>query len=293
MRALLAFFGFRPFRFWRLLPSLLLFLLAGHAIYYASTTPTHDGPWKPYYAEIPGAEETDSVFHLRNFRRARYDGSGEVTSISWEERSVDLDDLKSVWLGISVFSEPALAHTFLSFDFGDGDPVVVSVEARQRPDQNYDPVMGAYDYLHLVYVLADEQDIIGVRTHDRAENVYFHPLTIEPETMRKLFRDMMQRVAEIRNRPEFYNTLTSNCTNSLLKGAPYSNVRKYLDYRVVLPGFADRAAWAEDILDTRYNLESLQRAALVDPSSYSPNQPDMSAFLRSEYYRKLGQEEMR
>lgn len=292
MTAFLAFCGFKPFRFWRFLPNLLLLVAIGHVVYYASTTPTHEGPWKPYYAEIPEFHEEESVFHLRNFRRARYDGSGAVTSISWEERSVDLRDLQSVWLGISVFNEPALAHTFLSFDFGDGDPVVVSVEARQRPDQKYDPVKGVYDYLHLIYVLADERDIIGVRTHDRGEKVYFHPLTIEPETMRKLFRDMMQRVRDIRTRPEFYNTLTSNCTNSLLKGAPYSKVRKYLDYRVVLPGFADRAAWAEGILDTRYSLESLQRAALINPSGYSPDQPNMSAFLRSEYYRRLGQEAM-
>ena len=136
MTALPAFFGFRPLKFRRLLLSLLLLLVVGHVAYYATTTPTHDGPWKPYYAQIPEVEENNLVFHLRNFRRARYDGSGEVRSISWEERSVDLNDLQSVWLGISVFNEPALAHTFLSFDFGDGAPVVVSVEARQRPDQS-------------------------------------------------------------------------------------------------------------------------------------------------------------
>ena len=267
-------------------------LALGHVVYFASTTPTNDGPWKPYYERIAAVEQEGDVFRISNFRRVRYDSEGAPVSISWEVRTVNLDDLRSVWLGISVFSEPALAHTFLSFDFGDGDPLVVSVEARQRPDQSYDPLKGLYDAFHLTYVLADERDIIGVRTHPRGEKVYFYPLTIEKETERKVFRDMMGRVKDLAGQPEFYNTFTSNCTNSLLEGAPYSLFRKYLDYRVVLPGFAAKAAYGEDIIDTRYPLESLMRAALVDPSGYSPDQPDMSAFLRSDYERRLKAENM-
>jgi len=273
-----------------LLAGLGLFLLL-HLIYFAATSPTNEGPWKPYYERVASVEMIDGDYHITNFRRARYDAAGELESIKWQDRTIDPTKLKSVWLGISVFAEPLLAHTFLSFDFGDGDPLVVSIEARQRPDQSYSPVKGLYDAYHLIYVLADEQDIIGVRTHARAEMVYFHPLIIEPETEQTLLADMLARTANVGTAPEFYNTLTGNCTNSLIRDAPYSWLKRHFDPRVLLPGLVDRAAYAEDILDRRYSLEGLQRAALIDPEGFSPTQNDLSDHLRAAYRERLSLED--
>lgn len=291
MDKFLKYIGLKPRSVRRLAASFTSLVVFGHIIFYAFTSPVNEGPWKPYYERTALVEMLDGAYHIRNFRRARYDAEGVIQSIEWQDRIVDPSKLKSVWLGISVFAEPLLAHTFLSFDFGDGDPLVVSIEARQRPDQSYSPVRGLYDAYHLIYVLADERDIIGVRTHARAETVYFHPLTIEPETQQTLLADMMARTAKVAAEPEFYNTLTGNCTNSLIRDAPYSVIKRYFDPRVLLPGLVDRAAYAEDILDRRYSLESLKRAALIDPAEFSPSQSDLSAHLRSKYRERLSKEE--
>lgn len=255
-------------------------------VYFLFTTPTNDGPWKALYQNLASAEIAGDSVEITNFRRARYDATGQPETINWESRSVDLAALEEVWFGISVFAEPGLAHTFLSFDFGDGDPVVISVEARQRPDQSYGVVTGLLDGFQLIYVMADERDIIGVRTHLRHEEVFFQPLSIRRETGVALFRDMLARANGLVDQPEFYNTLTSNCTNSLIRDADFPAWRRYLDWRMMLPGYSDRIAYEFDILDQRYLLADLRAVARLDPATYVLEAPDMSAQIRKNYYER-------
>ena len=118
---------------------LFLIMLMALNIYYLLTTATNLGPWKRGYEKTATVEfdvfleSNVRTATIRNFRRARYEPSGATKTVDWSVRKVDLNKLESVWYGISVFSAPGLAHTFLSFDFGDNDPIVISVEARMRP----------------------------------------------------------------------------------------------------------------------------------------------------------------
>lgn len=257
------------------------------SVYFLFTTPTNDGPWKGLFERLASAQISGDQVEIANFRRARYDASGEPATINWENRSVDLSALKDVWFGISVFAEPGLAHTFLSFDFGDGDPVVISVEARQRPGQEYGALAGLFDRFHLTYVIADERDIIGLRTHLRREEVFFQPLSISRETAVTLFRDMLARTNALIDQPGFYNTLTTNCTNSLIRDADFPAWRRYLDWRLLLPGYSDRVAYEFGILDHSYTLADLRAIARLDPASFSMETDDMSAQIRRNYYARL------
>lgn len=257
------------------------------SVYFLFTTPTNDGPWKGLFERLASAQISGDQVEIANFRRARYDASGEPATINWENRSVDLSALKDVWFGISVFAEPGLAHTFLSFDFGDGDPVVISVEARQRPGQEYGALTGLFDRFHLTYVIADERDIIGLRTHLRREEVFFQPLSISRETAVTLFRDMLARTNALIDQPGFYNTLTTNCTNSLIRDADFPAWRRYLDWRLLLPGYSDRVAYEFGILDQSYTLADLRAIARLDPASFSMETADMSAQIRRNYYARL------
>lgn len=256
-------------------------------VYFLSTHPSNDGAWKEQYAALATFNISDDLAVISNFRRSRYDDTGEIVSIAWEDRAVDLSSLKDVWLGISVFGEPGLAHTFLSFDFGDGDPVVVSVEARQRPDQQYGPLLGLLDKYHLIFVMADEQDIIGLRTHLRKEEVYFQPLTISEPRARALFLYFASRANSLAEDPEFYNTFTSNCTNGLLEKTDLPGWRRYLDPNIVLPANSDRVAYAYNILDTSHTLEELRAAAHLNPSSFSLNENDFSARIRASFKERI------
>ena len=256
-------------------------------IYYLLTTPTNQGPWQTHYEKIASVELDDNFVTIHNFRRARYFDSGATKEINWSERKVNMDELQSVWYGISVFSSPGLAHTFLSFDFGDDDPVVISVEARMRPEQIYSPLKGALDNYHLIYVIADERDIIGVRTHKRHDEVYFMPINADKKRRQKMFIDMINRASSLDNQPEFYNTFTSNCTNSIMRETKIPAWQYYLDPRIIFPGFSDRIAYQYGVLDQNYSREVLRQAAHIQTDGFTDEDPDFYNKIRNSFYQKL------
>ena len=269
---------------------LLLFVISALVllnIYYLFTTATNQGPWQSHYQKLATVELNDNTATIHNFRRARYDESGATKAIDWSQRKVNLDQLKSVWYGISIFSSPGLAHTFLSFDFGDSDPVVISVEARMRPEQNYSPLEGALDNYHLIYVIADERDVIGVRTHKRPDEVYFMPINVDKERRQKMFLDMINRTNSLENNPEFYNTFTSNCTNSIMQETKIPAWQYYLDPRIILPGFSDRIAYQYGVLDQDYSREVVREASLIRATDFTDEDPNFYHKIRAGYYQRL------
>ena len=256
-------------------------------IYYLFTTATNNGPWQTHYQKLATVELNDNIATIENFRRARYDESGATKEINWSERKVNLDQLQGVWYGISVFASPGLAHTFLSFDFGDNDPVVISVEARMRPEQDYSPLEGALDNYHLIYVIADERDVIGVRAHKRPDEVYFMPINVDKERRQKMFIDMINRANSLKSTPEFYNTFTSNCTNSIMQETKIPAWQYYLDPRIILPGFSDRIAYQYGVLDQEYAREELRQASHIQTDDFTDEDPNFYHKIRESYYRKL------
>ena len=271
--------------YWKIL-FFVIFMLLTLNIYYLLNTPTNEGPWQAHNEEIATVtiNGNDAVIH--NFRRARYDENGNIKDINWSNRRVNLDKLESIWYGISIFASPGLAHTFLSFDFGDNDPVVISVEARMRPGQNYHPLNGVLDNYHLIYVISDERDIIGVRTHSRSEEVHFMPINVSKERSQKMFIDMINRANSLEKSPEFYNTLTSNCTNNIMKNTKVPAWQYFLDPRIILPGFSDRIAYQYGVLDQNYSQEVVRDASLIRATELT-NDDDFYNKIRAGYHKRL------
>lgn len=268
---------------WKILAVLLLPIIILNG-YFLFQTPTNDGPWLAHYERLATVDISGDEITIKNFRRARYDEQGNISSLNYSERQVNLNELGAIWYGISVFSDPGLAHTFLSFDFGDQDPVVISVEARQRPGQSYDPIDGALDNYHLIYVIADERDIIGVRTHKRQEQVRFIPIEVDQKRMQKMFLDMVAKANSLAVEPEFYNTFTSNCTNNIMKQTDVPAWQYYFDPRIVLPGFSDSIAYSFGVLDNRYTLEQIREAATIRPDGFSEDDDNFYSRIRENYY---------
>jgi len=175
----------------------------------------------------------------------------------------------------------------LSFDFGDNDPVVFSVEARMRPDQSYHPLTGALDNYHLIYVVADEQDVIGVRVNKRLEDVFFMPIIVPKERIEAMFLDMADNVNHLAISPDFYNTFTSNCTNSIMKDTKVPAWQYYLDPRIILPGYSDRIAYEYGVLQKGYTREAIRRAAYLEPDAVRAADPNFSFAIRANYYQQL------
>jgi hypothetical protein len=239
------------------------------------------------YEHLASAQIDGSAVTIRNLRRARYAPNAAPLSIDWHDRQVNLDDLKDVWFGLSVFASPGIAHTFLSFDFGDNDPICISVEARQRPGQKYHPFTGLLNEYHLINVVGDELDIIGVRTYSKRNDVHFQPLTLTDDRARHLFLDMMTRTNNLIDTPRHYNTLASNCTSSLLKETIVPWYQRYFDWRLVLAGYSDRVAHQYGVLDQSRSVSDLRRAARLAGGEVWPHEPDFSQKIRAHYWLQL------
>lgn len=71
----------------------------------------------------------------------------------------------------------------------------------------------------LMYVIADEQDVIQLQTNYRKNMVYMYPVKASKENIQALFRSMLVRTDKLNKEPEFYNTLWNNCATSILMHA--------------------------------------------------------------------------
>lgn len=133
-----------------------------------SATPSNDRDWIQEYAKLPRVEwRDDGKVFLRNIRNFRYKGTRDDYIADWYDREFDVNALESVDVVASYWSGNTTAHLFLSFGFNDGRHLAISIETRRSLNLHYSTWRGFFKHYMLTYVLADERDLIGVRTDVR------------------------------------------------------------------------------------------------------------------------------
>ena len=157
---------------------------------------------------------------------------------------------------------PTLGHTMLSFGFEGGDHLAVSVEIRRERGEAFSAIKGFFQQYEIMYVVADERDVIEKRVNCDLSDVFLYRSTATPQQARALFKDVMRRVNKLAREPEFYDTLTNNCT---------TNIRAYInhlkpdevpyDYRVLLPGYSDRLAYDLGLIERHGSYEETRLRA--------------------------------
>jgi hypothetical protein len=181
------------------------------------------------------------------------------------------------WMG------PAIAHLFVSFGFGD-DHLAISIEARQDRTREYATLPGFFRQYELVYVVADERDVIRVRTNYRKsppEDVYLFRVIGPIENGRRIFLDYMRDINRLREHPRFYNTLTTNCTTMILAHAAVNPGHLPLSWKVLLSGYAAEYAYDEGRLDRTVSFEELKRCSHINAAAQAADKaPDFSRRIR-------------
>jgi len=242
--------------------------------------------WSPDQAVLPYAEVQGNQVKVRNIRHCQY-FSDEVYVVNHFDKTYDLADLQAVDYFIVPFKNmPAIAHTMLSFEFRppDGPPVwlAASVEIRKEEGEKYAAWKGGVRQYELMYVLADERDVVGVRAHHRGEDVYRYRTTATPEQARRLFVDVIGRVNELASRPEFYHTITNNCTTNIARHINRISPRRLrYDYRILLPGYSDKLAYNEGLIEHQGTFEETKAQAYISPkAAIFAERDDFSEMIR-------------
>jgi hypothetical protein len=244
--------------------------------------PSNDRIWSPDQAELPYAEIHGDLVKVHNIRNAEYRTVDDYT-VRYYDKIFDLRTIKSVdFIQVPFADTPAIAHVMLSFGFEGDQYVVLSVEIRKEKGEAYSAVKGFFNQYELMYVLADERDVIWKNSIGWQCEVYVWRTKATPEQARELFLDVMRRVNKLQRKPEFYNTITNNCT---------TNIRQHInhlvpdrvpyDYRVLLPGYSDKLAYDLGLLDTSLPYESARVKARVNYKAYLCREDaDFSAKIR-------------
>ena len=222
--------------------------------------PSNERDWVPNEAVLPSFDFRGDSVVLRNVRNTTYRTADDYTP-AYYDTTYDLKDLRRVWFGVVPFAgSTAMAHTFLSFEFTGSRFVAISVEARNERGEEYGPIKGLFRRYELMYVIADERDAIGLRAVHHRDAVYLYPIrTQRPEHPRILFLGMLAAAHELVLSPRFYNTLTANCTSTIVR---HVNTlvpgRVPFSYRWLLPGYADGLAYDLGLIDTELPEDSLR-----------------------------------
>lgn len=270
-------------RRWGLVAGLALVLAAGAGLTaWLSVEPSNARTWRPDQAMLPRAELDGRHVRIRGVRNFSWI-TPELYVPAWDDRTFDLDGLESAWFVLTPLSKTwrGPAHSFLSFGFADSQFVAISVEARKEPGETYSVLKGLLKRFELIYVVGDERDLIGLRVA-AGEQVFVYPIRAPHDKIRQLFVDMLERANDLVERPEFYNTLTSNCTTNIVRHvnrvAP-----KRIPYgpRILLPGYADALAYDLGLLATELPLEQARRRYHVNERAKRyTGRPDFSLRIR-------------
>jgi hypothetical protein len=244
--------------------------------------PSHNRNWSPDQALLPYAVFHGQRVHVHNIRNCAYQSDQDYV-VNYYDRAFDLNQLESVdFLVVPFQGVPSLAHTMLSFGFADGEHLGVSVEARLEEGETYSPILGSLRQFELMYVVADERDVVKLRTTYRGDDVYLYRARATPEQARMLFLDVMERVDKLASTPEFYNVFTNNCTTNIVRHINHVAPGKVpQSMKILLTGHSDRLAYDLGLLDTTLSFDEARRRAKVsDVARQCSNAPDFSERIR-------------
>lgn len=211
------------------------FLLLG---WWLTLKPRHERDWQPDVAETAWAEIKGDEITLHNVRNCDYRTEKDFTP-RWETRTMRLSQLTGIDFAICYWGSPYMAHPIASFQFADAPPVCFSIETRKEKGESYSAIGGFYRQFELAYIVADESDVIRVRTNFRkGEDVFLYRLNITPEKARDRLMDYLTALNKLHDQPRWYNAATTNCTTTI-RAQRDASKRAPWDWRMLANGKGD------------------------------------------------------
>jgi hypothetical protein len=251
--------------------------------WWLSIKPSNYREWQPDVSETAWAEINGERVTLHNVRNCDYRAEFDYTP-HWETRIVDLSKLRGIDIFITYWGSPWIAHPIVSFDFGDEGHVAMSVETRKEVGETYSAVRGFFRYYELIYTIADERDVVRLRSNYRhGEDVYLFHTLATPEQARPIFLDYLARANRMRDHAEWYNALTNNCTTNVAQHvAQARGTPSGWDWRIILNGKADEMMYERgDLATGGLPFAQLKQQALINPAARAANDsPNFSRLIR-------------
>ena len=260
----------------------MAFLLIWTAVlvWWLTIPPSNNRQWQRDVALLPYAEINGNTITLHNIRNCDY-RSEEDYDVHYYDKTLDLDDLKTVDLFLVYWGSPMIAHTMMSFGFN-GNYVCISIETRKEVGEVYSNIKGFFKQYELTYVVADERDVVRLRTNYRHEDVYLFRLKVTPEVARSVFLDYLREINSLKEHPEWYNALTSNCTSNIRGHTKPFNPNASWSWKLIVNGYLDEFAYATGHLNQSLPLPELKKRSYINPTAQGADKdPAFSKIIRA------------
>ena len=256
-------------------------------LWWCSITPSNVRNWQPDVAVLSYAEISGDMVTVRNIRNFTYRSETDYQP-GYYDKTFDLKKLDSVDLIAVYWMGDAIAHIMLSFGFEDQDYLCFSIETRKEQGEEYSTLKGFFRQYELIYVVADERDLIRLRTDYRnpREEVYLYRTRMPQENAQKLFFEYIKTINSLRDKPEFYNTLTTNCTTDVVRHfQSFGGIMRY-NWKILLSGYTPLYAYEIGGLDDTLPFEELRARSYINPKAQViGDAPDFAVKIREEMKR--------
>ena len=275
-------------------PAVLLFLKPrglAYAIFFAlfaivllgwfSMQPSNDRDWQADAAVLPYADIDGNRVTVYNIRNCDYRSETDYT-VRYYNRTFDVSKLDTIDLYLVNWGIKHISHTMISFGFQNHQYLCFSIETRKEKGEDYSTIKGFFRQYELFYVVADERDLVRLRTNYRKdETVYLYRLNGSKVVFHEIFLDYMYYINQLKIQPEWYNALTGNCTTQIRGHTrPYTGKTKW-DWRILLNGQLDEMAYENGLLNQSLPFETLKQKSIINERAKTLNQnPDFSILIR-------------
>ncbi len=245
-----------------------------------SLEPSNQRAWQPDVARSPKATIEGNRVTIRNVRDFAYRTESEYAE-RWEERHYDLSQLVGADLFMCSWGSPYIVHTILSWEFLGGDHLAVSIETRKEVGESYSAVLGFFRQFELYYVVADERDVVRLRTNFRGEDCRLYRMTHTPDQVRAVLLDYLAEINRLAEKPEWYNAATHNCTTTIRQHAMHVGAGKPWDWRVLVNGRLDELGWERGTIDRSLPFEEMRaRSDITRRAQDAGGAADFSSRIR-------------
>ncbi len=186
-------------------------------LWWFNIQPSNDRNWQTDVDKITYASTEHNLVTVHDIRNFGYHSEFDYKP-DYYDKTFDLNKLEGADLFAVYWMGPDIAHVIMSFDFGEDNHLAVSIEARKEEGEGYSTIKGFFRQYELIYIVADERDVIGLRTNyrkDPPEHVYRYRIKAPKENVRHLFMKYIERINGLYEKPVFYNTLIHNCTTTI------------------------------------------------------------------------------